>query len=375
MSTQAELHLKAVQALQAAKPSLPSKKALIGLDGFVDEIVRVVDKRESIERYSTIAEITRLANRVLAAAGKSTNIELIVEQIKTGGNGPIMASAAAALGLQVTYIGNLGYPNLHPVFQDLATRAELISIAEPAHTDALEFDDGKLMLGKLENLSEVSWENLLQRVGIEKLIRLFQESDPIGLVNWTMITNMSDIWQHLLQEVAPAVKPADRLATIFFDLADPEKRSNKDIYAALQLMTRFQKHFRVILGLNEKEAHEVANVLGILRADPGAEALREMSATIRSQLSIDTVVVHPREYAVAANASDSAHVTGPFAAKPYISTGGGDHFNAGFCLGAILDLPLDLSLLIGAAASGYYVRTAKSPSVDELIPFIDNWPQ
>ena len=35
---------------------------------------------------------------------------------KLGGNGPIMANALASLGLRVTYLGNLGYPNLHPVF-------------------------------------------------------------------------------------------------------------------------------------------------------------------------------------------------------------------------------------------------------------------
>ena len=51
---------------------------------------------------------------------------------------------------------------------EFARRAKVISIAEPGHTDALEFDDGKLMLGKYQVLEEITWENLLSRVGPEK---------------------------------------------------------------------------------------------------------------------------------------------------------------------------------------------------------------
>ena len=72
----------------------------------------------------------------------------MVTQRKLGGNGPIMANALACLGLHVTYLGCLGYPEIDPVFRDFATRATVRSIAEAGHTDALEFDDGKLMLGK-----------------------------------------------------------------------------------------------------------------------------------------------------------------------------------------------------------------------------------
>ncbi len=101
--------------------------------------------RKFIQRLPTIA---KLADRLAAAAGKSTNIELVNQITKLGGNGPIMANALASFGLQVTYLGMLGYPKLHPVFGPFAQRAEVHSIAEPGHTDALEFEDGKIMLGK-----------------------------------------------------------------------------------------------------------------------------------------------------------------------------------------------------------------------------------
>src|SRR5699024_2299386 len=105
--------------------------------------------------------IRRLADKIAAAAGRSSNYEIVVKHVKLGGNGPIMANAMASLGLDVTYIGNLGYPDLDPVFSDFSRRADLRSIAPPAHTDALEFGDGKLMFGKLEPLGEVTWENVV----------------------------------------------------------------------------------------------------------------------------------------------------------------------------------------------------------------------
>src|SRR5882762_4406359 len=79
--------------------------AFVGLDGFVDEILHVVDKRESAERYQRLTTIRQFAERLSGAAGQSTNVELVCQLIKLGGNGPIMANALASFGLNVTYLG------------------------------------------------------------------------------------------------------------------------------------------------------------------------------------------------------------------------------------------------------------------------------
>src|SRR5687768_9373899 len=177
--------------LHAAAPSLASVKATVGLDGFVDEIIAVVDKRLDGGRYEPVRTIDGLARKMAAAAGQSSNYELVVKQRKLGGNGPIMANALASIGISVTYIGNLGYPNLHPVFEDFAKKAKVISIADPGHTDALEFDDGKLMFGKHESLGDINWDNLVSRVGREQLKQLMSGAQLIGMVNWTMLPHMS----------------------------------------------------------------------------------------------------------------------------------------------------------------------------------------
>ena len=111
---------------------MSSVSAVVGLDGFVDEIIAVVDKRLDRDRYEPMKTISVLGQKVLNAAGQSSNYELHVKQTKLGGNGPIMANALGAAGLQVTYIGSLGYPTLHPVFTELARRSSRSSSTSPS---------------------------------------------------------------------------------------------------------------------------------------------------------------------------------------------------------------------------------------------------
>lgn len=368
----AQLRSQTLTAMRAQQNAMSSHNVLVGFDGFVDEIIRVVDKRDTPKEYTLIGDINTFAQRLAHASGQSTNMEMIVQQTKLGGNGPIMANALAAFGMPVTYIGMLGYPDIHPVFRDFAQRANVISVAEPGHTDALEFNDGKLMMGKHESLHTFTWDLILERVGAEKFLAAFQRATLLGLVNWTMYAHMSDIWKHLIHDICPKLATTPR-KTIFFDLADPEKRFADDILEALNLLTQFQKYFSVILGVNEKESHELAAVLNLPAPDDSAVALQALAQNIRTRLQLECVVIHPRTYAVAATANETAHVQGPFTAKPLISTGAGDHFNAGFSLGFVSNLPLASCLLLGVCTSGFYVRTAKSPRVEDLMAFMSDW--
>src|SRR5438477_11477222 len=99
--------------LAAAQSRTTQITAFVGLDGFVDEILHVVDKRESAEKYQRLTTISQFAERLAGAAGRSTNVELVSQMTKLGGNGPIMGNALASFGLKVSYLGILGYPNLH----------------------------------------------------------------------------------------------------------------------------------------------------------------------------------------------------------------------------------------------------------------------
>jgi sugar/nucleoside kinase (ribokinase family) len=343
----------------------------IGLDGFVDEIFHVVDKRESAAKYTRMPTIAQFASRLAAAAGKSTNVEMVSQMVKLGGNGPIMANALASFGLQITYLGNLGYPNPHPVFSDFAKRAEVHTIAEPGYTDALEFEDGKIMVGKHQALKEVTWDNIKTRYGADKFAAKVDGADLVGFVNWTMLSHMSEIWAAILAEVCPTLRGRRKL---FIDLADPEKRSKEDILRALEYIEKFQACFDVVLGLNEKESGEIGAVLGLAAADRSPESLLKLCEAIHQRLKIDSVVVHPTAFAVASGPDGGAAMEGPFTPKPKITTGAGDHFNSGFCLGKLLGFSTPQCLLVGVATSGFYVRTGQSPSLQDLAGMLGNWP-
>jgi sugar/nucleoside kinase (ribokinase family) len=308
------------------------------------------------------------AEKIAAAAGLSANFEFVTQMVKLGGNGPIMANALGQLGFGVTYVGNLGAPAIHPVFADFAKKARVISIAEPGYTDAIEFDDGKLMCGKHESLREVNWANLIAHVPEPRLLKLLDGARFIALVNWTMLTQMSGILAKLLTRLAPKLKGERRW--LFFDLADPAKRSREDLLAVLRQVGKFEKYFRVVLGLNLGEARQVCAVLGLPELEETYGTVTHAASQIRAALQIDTVVVHPTQFAAAADAAGATHVVGPYTAKPKISTGAGDHFNAGFCLGRLAGLDLAGSLQAGVATSGFYVQRAKSPSLADLARFL-----
>ncbi len=361
-------------AAKLLTPHRPANQlsAFIGLDGFVDEILHVVDKRETAEKYRRLPTISQLAERLAGAAGQSTNVELVSQLTKLGGNGPIMANALATFGLKVTYLGTLGYPNLHPVFTEFTKRAEVHSIAEPGYTDALEFEDGKIMLGKHQSLKQMNWQNIKERFGKEKFTTQFRGADLVGFVNWTMLTSMSDIWSAVQKEICPTLNGPRR--KFFVDLADPEKRTKEDILGALQLVAGFQKQFDVILGLNEKEGYEIGKNLGLKPAPHTLEGLQNLCQEIHQRVKVDTVIIHPTAYALASGPDGVSHVEGPFTPKPKITTGAGDHFNSGFCLGKLMGLATEECLLTGVTTSGLYVRTGQSPTIRDLAAMMGDWP-
>ncbi|QOV90860.1 PfkB family carbohydrate kinase [Humisphaera borealis] len=363
----------ASQKLAAAIPSLAGKKAVIGLDGFVDEIIAVVDKRHSHEAYDAIPTIELLGQKVSAAAGKSMNFELMVKRMKLGGNGPIMANALAAAGVGVTYVGAVGFPTIHSVFSEMAEHANVISLGEPGHTDALEFEDGKLMLGKYtKEMGDINWDNLMSRVGQDRWVELLEQADLVGMVNWVMLPFLGEIWEKSLALGVP--NRTGKKRSLFIDLCDPEKRTHADILHAMNTLTKYQGIVDVTLGLNLKEASTIAEVIGVPVKGDAEMQIVQTAQRIREKLNLHCVVVHPRRGAAAATAGEHGTFAGPFIKEPKISTGAGDHFNGGFCLGRMLGLDLEESLCVGTATSGYYVRTGVSPTATQLAEFIGELP-
>jgi sugar/nucleoside kinase (ribokinase family) len=111
-------------------------------------------------------------------------------------------------------------------------------------------------------------------------------------------------------------------------------------------------------------------VLRLKGGTKNPKACASLAGAIREKMGIQVVVIHPIEYACAADAEGEVFVTGPYTSKPKISTGAGDHFNAGFSIARLLGLGLPHSLQLAVAASGFYVRHGNSPNREQLVRFL-----
>jgi sugar/nucleoside kinase (ribokinase family) len=180
---------------------------------------------------------------------------------------------------------------------------------------------------------------------------------------------MTAIWEHLAANVLPGLR--DDRPLWFVDLADPAKRSREDLHRALDVLSKLQEFADIILGVNEAEARQVIEVLGgsWKGGSEDLEAAEACCVELRQRLGLHRVVCHQVKGAAGAGPDGSAAVVGFFEPKPKITTGAGDHFNAGYSFSIAAGLDEAAALCAGTATSGFYVRTAKSPAVADLIAF------
>jgi hypothetical protein len=402
MPTQARIEMarRAGAALERAR-TIP---AFVGFDGFIDLIYDVADQRRdpSPTGYTRLATIQAFAARAASAAGKSANIEMVLRETRAGGNGPLMAGGLAGLGARVTYVGAIGEVavngpqgaswSVHPVYEAFSRICErVVPIGRPGSTDALEFDDGKLMLNHPEAVQEVTWDRLLDVVGRERLIELVRQSRFIGLVTWSLMGGVAGIWRGLIDQVFPAIAGDGIFRRVFVDLADPTRRPDGDLRVVIGLLREMDATVPVTLGLNLAEGERVAGVLGVPASvdyDPGrdvrnldslGERVRALAADVRERAGLSCVVVHPREGAAGAARDDAGRVRsawfeGPFVRRPKLSTGAGDHFNAGFGFAQAAGMGLEECLAIGVATSGAYVRDGGSAPRSRVVDLLQTLP-
>jgi len=280
-----------------------------------------------------------------------------------------MSSALGTLGVKVNCVGTLGYPQIDPLFKELPSNCSLYTIGNPGYTTALEFDDGKVMLLQKDFLHDIDWQVMKDILGLDKLKEFFFNSNLIGLVDWNNILHFNDIFEGILEEVLPKHAP-NKEQIMFFDLADFSERSREDICKALEFINKFNLHYKAILSLNESEAILLYN---ILYPELEIADLKLLGQAIYNAMEIDAIVIHTLIDSFAFDENGITETPSLYVKRPKLSTGGGDNFNAGLCLGQLLGLDLAGSMYVANATTGYYVRNGHSPSIENLIDTLVNW--
>jgi len=341
---------------------------ICGFDGFIDTFIEL-ENPDRMEEFGP---------KVADAAGIATSFTARHQGDRFGGNGPLFASALHAFfssNVEITYIGAMGDGEIRPVFREAleGKMKRLVSLAEPAHSDCLEFRDGKVMLSDLRTCADIHWDRLLERMDRSELEAELEACDFVGAVNWGKLVNVGTIWEGLAKGLAAAGRDGGKVP-FFMDLAEFEQRPLADQKALVELVGSITATCDTILSFNLKEAWQMAEVFGgSFKGEKNPSKIAELAGFLWEQIDVGRIVIHPNDGAACASEDGVVYVPGPFCEKPLLSTGAGDTFGAGVMAARLLGLSDEALVLCGACASGYYVRTGQFPSLDQILGLARQW--
>ncbi|MFP4261698.1 MAG: PfkB family carbohydrate kinase [Opitutales bacterium] len=363
-----ETRLLEAFANKMSKPVREDLSGICGFDGFIDTFIR-------LEQPASMAEF---GPKVAAAAGIAASYPARHLGDKFGGNGPLYASGLNDIydgQVDVTYIGAMGRESILPIYREAleGKTKHLYSLADPAHSDCLEFTDGKVMLGDLAACAEITLERLLEVVGETALDAELKAADFIAAVNWGKLPHVGEIWSYLAQRSGQLGLPP-KTVHCFMDLAEFEGRPKEAIQDLLDRLPAITAQFQTMLSFNLKEAWQMGAFFGEEfngRKDP--ESVAGLAKALRARIDVDRIIIHPNDGAACASAENTVFVPGPFCKEPLISTGAGDNFGAGCLVAALQGLDDTGIVLAGNLASGHYVRSGRSATFGAMQQMLRAW--
>ncbi len=365
------LLIETLKKLNSNSAEINKSHVFVGLDGFIDSIQRPV-KSQNSDGPEFFATIKDFAINIGKAAGKSAQFEIVTQETKLGGNAPIMAHAMGSLGFQTTCLGNFGDGSIDGVFKEVHENVNLITLGNAAISNALEFNDGKILMSVMDPLIGINWDYVKNKVGLETIKENISSSSLTALVDWCNLPQSTDVWKGILEEVLPNIKKEKR--NFFFDIADPSRRTDEELNDALEVIKGYNQYGLVTLGLNENETEKLYSCLHrVNQTEEESISLVEKGNYIYGKIKVGNLLIHPTNRTISINKNGVSKADGRFVKKPKISTGGGDNFNAGYCLGQLLGFTIEESMVAGMANSGAYVQNGQSCSLNDLILYLENW--
>lgn len=350
--------------------------AFTGFDGFVDNIHQVVHKEEG-DKTVYFNAMPRFADHLQSMGSRGGSLETVARRKKIGGNAPVLSNTMATLGIQTHCLGAMGYPKIHPVFLKMHKLVEITSVIEPGENQVLEFRDAKLVLSEQNVFESYNWEYVKTHTGVfDQLQRIVTNTRLFALVDWANLPHASDIWEGFLNDMIRTTGKKDAL--FFFHLGDPYKMTRKKIGKTIELINQFAPHGKVTVSLNESEALRLWLVLNGHEplydlANAEVPPLEDVARFIFRVFDIDAVILRHPERTFVATEEKVFDIRGRRVERPRLLSGGGDNFDAGYCLGLLEGMDSQQCALLGIAASGAYIQNGYSPCVEDLIEYLKSW--
>lgn len=348
-------------------------RIVTGFDGFVDEMITLVGERQSLEAFTPVPDIATFGSLVSSSAGHSSLREIVINDVHPGGCAVNLADGLASLGVKVDCFATLGEP-VHPAFAPIAAKCEGFHSwgREPGRTLAFEFTDGKLMFSAVRQLATFTPKTVKEFLADGVYADACAKAKVIAMTDWSLYPHMTDVWRLLQQELFVSLSHRPHF---LIDLVDPSSRSAADVLKMTDILPAFEPSGPLTLGLNGNEANILCRLHGLpaAPADACAEETLAQAVALRNRLAISRVIIHRIHFAVSADADGGGIQPGPHCPTPKKSTGAGDRFNAGICVGLALGLNAADTLALGCATSGFFVRHAYSANQRELVRFLRQW--
>ncbi|QTL99761.1 hypothetical protein GM661_18270 [Iocasia frigidifontis] len=371
MSNEKRIKIYTQQAINRLKKITFNKKVILGWDGFVDNVWHLVEERNSATDYQIMESMLTLNQRIKEVAGGGLSTEILKKDQRAGGFSANTGRVLGKLGIDTTLISLFGDKKINKRFSNLVEMTEVISLGDPCIAHIFEFADGKLMFPANQNIRNMDWEKIKNKVGLAKLIDLIEEADLIGLGYWANMPYYHTICKGIKKEVGPKLSRKSR--QLFMDFGNVKKRSAQDLAFICSSLSQLEEYFKLTLSFNRSELLDTAKALGIVTEHIKME-LVEILDKVREKTRISNVVVHTNRFAASSNQEGIKILKQPYCENPVVTTGAGDTFNGGYILGLLCSNQAEGRLAIASGTAGYFIRNGIPPSREELISFLIEYP-
>ncbi len=354
------------------KNELTKVTAFLGFDGYIDSLYSLVQNRINSKEWSRMESMKTFGELLINISGSSGNIERVLKKKIFGGFAPNTSRAMNALGAHTYLVGSLGYPKVSELYEK-HPHEESYSITEPGQTLGLEFDDGKIMITDFEPILGIDWQQIIEKISIDKLITLITKSKIMGFGHWALIPNLNHIWKHFLSDLFPSVTNLEK-KLFFVDIADIRKRKSLDIKELIEILQTIDTQVPVYLSLNDQEASLLSKNLKYVKEinpnKPNFNDYIEGGLHLNNEINLSYLVIHSPHFATITTKDNHSWITEGYTSRPQYTVGAGDHFHSGVALGLSCKLTPSESVLIGNALTAIFVRTGLSPNFNLLSKFL-----
>jgi len=368
MSTFDDETARAVASARAQLPETPpADRVVFGFDGYVDNVRKVVADRSDPETYDRLDTLADYGDRVQAsvAADSSLSFEWLQDGTRTGGHTSHLGRAFGHWGFDPVLIGMYGDPILE-VFAEEFGEYDLHTLGEPGSTDAVEFNDGKLMLIENGDTMELDWERLCETVDRETLRTSLDGAALLGTGYWAETPDLPDVFDGLAELWGDIADPPE---TVLLDPGDVRKLDGQRLQKGKAAIGRLNEVTSVVVSANRAETQLLAET----DADVEGESVKRQAEVVFETLDISLFVSHGIDQSLVVTPEGTTSVAVPSVDDPELTTSAGDHFNAGYLVGDLAGLSDAACTVLGNASAGRFVRTGSTPTYEGIREFVDGY--